>query len=61
VASFAAARGASLLLIGKILGHRQAQTTARYAHLTQDPVRDAVAQIGLRVMSAPSRLRGEQK
>ena len=56
VASFAAARGASLLLIGKILGHRQAATTARYAHLAADPVRDAVAQIGSQVMTAPARL-----
>ena len=39
-ASVAAAQGASLLMIGKLLGHTQAATTARYAHLTVDPVRE---------------------
>lgn len=37
-ASVAAAGGASLPMIGKLLGHSQAQTTARYAHLADDPV-----------------------
>jgi integrase len=55
-ASFAAARGASLLLIGKLLGHRQAATTARYAHLAADPARDLAAQIGTHVTTAPARL-----
>lgn len=33
-------------MIGKLLGHTQVQTTARYAHLAAEPVRmaaDAVA------------------
>jgi integrase len=30
--------GASLPLIGGVLGHRSPQTTARYAHLADDPV-----------------------
>jgi integrase len=34
-ASFMAANGASLLEIGAILGHKQAQTTSRYSHLTE--------------------------
>lgn len=34
-ASFLAADGASLLEIGTVLGHKQAQTTRRYAHLTE--------------------------
>jgi integrase len=38
-ASVAASRGGSLPLIGRLLGHTQAQTTARYAHLAADPVR----------------------
>lgn len=42
-ASFAAAGGASLPIIGKLLGHSAPQTTARYAHLADDPVR-AVAE-----------------
>ena len=28
-------------MIGKLLGHTQAQTTHRYAHLAADPVRAA--------------------
>lgn len=34
-ASFAAARGHSLTIIGALLGHKHPSTTARYAHLTQ--------------------------
>ena len=33
--------GESLLMVGRILGHAQAQTTARYAHLADDPLRKA--------------------
>jgi Site-specific recombinase XerD len=46
-ASTAVAAGQGLPMIGKLLGHTQVQTTARYAHLAADPVRlaaDAVAQ-----------------
>jgi integrase len=60
-ASFAAARGASLLLIGKLLGHRQAATTARYAHLAQDPARDLADQIGVQVTTAPNRLAAKER
>ncbi len=38
-ASVAVANGDSLYLVGKVLGHRQASTTERYAHLAPDPVR----------------------
>jgi len=31
--------GASLSMIGKLLGHNQSQTTARYTHLADDPLR----------------------
>jgi site-specific recombinase XerD len=31
--------GGSLPMIGKLLGHRNVSTTARYAHLSDDPVR----------------------
>lgn len=37
-ASRAAANGASLPMIGKLLGHTQSQTTARYTHLADDPL-----------------------
>ncbi|MBB4267582.1 tyrosine-type recombinase/integrase [Roseospira visakhapatnamensis] len=40
-ASTAVAAGQGLPMIGKLLGHTQVQTTARYAHLAADPVRNA--------------------
>ena len=46
-ASTAVASGQGLPMIGKLLGHTQVQTTARYAHLAAEPVRmaaDAVEQ-----------------
>ena len=38
-ASLAVANGASLFLVGKALGHSQATTTERYAHLADETVR----------------------
>lgn len=38
-ASYAVAKGGSLPQIGKALGHSQPSTTQRYAHLSDDPVR----------------------
>jgi integrase len=38
-ASVAVAAGDSLFIVGKLLGHRQASTTERYAHLAPDPAR----------------------
>jgi len=32
-------------MIGKLLGHTQVQTTARYAHLAADPVQAAAEQV----------------
>lgn len=49
-ASVLADRGESLLMIGKTLGHRQAATTARYAHLKDDPVRAAIEGAGAGIM-----------
>lgn len=40
--SWQAARGASLTVIGKSLGHRNISTTAIYARLNLDPVRESV-------------------
>ena len=34
------------MMIGKLLGHRKVQTTARYAHLARDSVKAAAEQIG---------------
>lgn len=36
VASFAVARGYSLYMVGKLLGHKTARSTERYAHLADD-------------------------
>jgi site-specific recombinase XerD len=44
-ASVGAAGGVSLLMIGKLLGHTQAATTQRYAHLADEPLRAAATQI----------------
>ena len=46
-ASLLVSGGMTRPMIGKLLGHTQVQTTARYAHLAAEPVRmaaDAVAQ-----------------
>ena len=51
-ASVAASGGQSLLIIGKLLGHSQPQTTARYAHLADDPVKAASEAIGSHIASA---------
>lgn len=40
-ASVAAKSGESLFIIGKVLGHAGVETTARYAHLRSDPVKQA--------------------
>jgi integrase len=45
-ASFGAGGGLGLPIIGKLLGHTQASTTSRYAHLDNDPLRRAANQIG---------------
>jgi len=50
--SSAAGAGLSLHLVGALLGHRQPATTARYAHLAEDPVRDASERVGERLASA---------
>jgi integrase len=44
--------GASLPLIGRLLGHSQVATTQRYAHLADDVERAAVERVGA-VLSAP--------
>lgn len=51
-ASVAVSRGESLPMIGKQLGHSQVQTTARYAHLAIEPVRDMVNRVSAEIQSA---------
>jgi integrase len=45
-ASIAASSGMPLPMIGKLLGHSQVSTTQRYAHLADDPLREANNAIG---------------
>jgi integrase len=45
-ASVAAALHTSLPIIGALLGHTQPSTTARYAHLSADPLQEAAARVG---------------
>jgi integrase len=45
-ASVGAGAGLSLPIIGKLLGHTQASTTQRYAHLDTDPLQKASNEIG---------------
>ena len=48
-ASRALALGQSLLMIGRLLGHSQVQTTTRYAHLARDSVHDATLRVPDRI------------
>jgi site-specific recombinase XerD len=38
-------QGVSLYATGKLLGHRQATTTQRYAHLERDATREALERV----------------
>jgi integrase len=51
-ASIGLARGDALAVIGSILGHADVKTTSRYAHLADDPVRQAVNGIAKAVSAA---------
>jgi integrase len=51
-ASVAASGGQSLVVIGKMLGHSQPATTARYAHLADDPVKAASDAVGRHISAA---------
>ena len=44
-ASVGAIGGESLVIIGALLGHRQPATTARYAHLSDEPLREASSRV----------------
>jgi integrase len=51
-ASLAAGRGVSLQMIGKLLGHRVAATTARYSHLARDQVSAINDELGAAMTAA---------
>jgi integrase len=54
-ASFGAAASLGLPIIGKLLGHSQSATTARYAHLDADPLLRAAETIGATISAAMTR------
>ena len=54
-ASFGAGGGLGLPIIGRLLGHAQVATTARYAHLDNDPLRRASEAIAGRIAAALDR------
>jgi len=51
-ASVGAAAGMGLPIIGALLGHTQAATTQRYAHLSNDPLKAATEDVGRRIAEA---------
>jgi integrase len=51
-ASFGAGGGFGLPILGRLLGHTQPATTARYAHLDNDPLRHASEAIAQRIDAA---------
>ena len=51
-ASVGAGGGLSLQIIGRLLGHTQMRTTQRYAHLADDPLKEAAAKITAAIAGA---------
>jgi integrase len=51
-AAVAASSGMGLPIIGKMLGHTQAATTHRYAHIAADPVKAAAAAVAGKIAGA---------
>ena len=50
--SVGASSGESLYILGKLAGHRSPETTQRYAHLAEDPVRDSANRIAEQIAKA---------
>ncbi|PKP68076.1 MAG: integrase [Alphaproteobacteria bacterium HGW-Alphaproteobacteria-5] len=62
-ASDALQLGEDLTMIGRLLGHTQVQTTARYAHLKTDPIRAAANKVSDAIalaLSLPAREKVEE-
>lgn len=51
-ASVAVNEGVSLYVAGKLLGHRNAATTERYAHVANDPVHKAAEAVASRILAS---------
>ncbi len=61
-ASHLVSSGLSLSIVGKLLGHTQASTTQRYAHLADEPLRHAAELFGSKVGNKfPLQRVGEKK
>lgn len=58
-ASILASAGLSLPIIGALLGHTQPNTTARYSHLFDDPLREATDRVGALVSGIASEHQGK--
>ena len=58
-ASVAVGQGVSLPIIGRLLGHSQASTTQRYAHVDADPALAAADRVGEMIGGAMGRRSGE--
>lgn len=56
-ASIAVSGGASLPIIGALLGHNDSATTHRYAHLHDDPLKAATEAVGGKIAAAMGRER----
>ncbi len=54
-ASHLVSSGLSLSIVGKLLGHTQASTTQRYAHLADEPLRNAAELFGNKVAKLTSK------
>lgn len=54
-ASHLVSSGLSLSIVGKLLGHTQASTTQRYAHLADEPLRQATELFGNKVTKLTSK------
>lgn len=52
-ASIAVEKNMSLYMVGKLLGHRSPETTARYAHLARDPMQRGINEIGEMIRGKP--------
>lgn len=60
-ASIAVSGGASLPIIGALLGHTSSATTQRYAHLSDDPIRAASELVGNRISDSLDLYSGANK
>jgi integrase len=58
-ASVGVSGGASLPIIGRLLGHSKAATTEKYSHLAADPVRAANEAVGNQIEAMMRGLKGE--